>query len=490
MSSSKALTKAMVHFWQNMSQKEDDPNSANPMLYDPIQDGIGTTRKLMQFIAATIVALGAVSAGTVLAWTSPVVNQLRGNDSFNMTDDQESWVGSLLAIGAFFGAIPAGILADMIGRKYINMALALPFLISWGFIIFATNIGMIYAGRIFAGIATGAVCVVAPMFISEIGETSIRGALGSFFQLFLTMGILLVYAAGSVVDWRTLSGICAIAPAMLAVGMIFLPESPVHLVKKERRNDAIQAIKWLWGKQCNSRAAIQVIQNDVDAAAGKASMRDLWTIPANRAGLIICLCLMLFQQISGINAVIFYTQPIFQSAGSSLDASLCTIIVGVVQVFMTFGSTLLIDKAGRRILLMQSSIVMGACLTMLGIYFHLKDGGTDVTAIGWLPLVSLVLFIVSFSLGFGPIPWMMMGELFGPDVKGMASSIAVMLNWTLVFIVTKSFGMMNVTFGSDVTFWIFAVCMAIATTFTALKVPETKGKSGAEIQMILAGKQN
>uniref|UniRef100_A0A1B0CHC9 Major facilitator superfamily (MFS) profile domain-containing protein n=3 Tax=Lutzomyia longipalpis TaxID=7200 RepID=A0A1B0CHC9_LUTLO len=165
-----------------MSQKEDDPNSANPMLYDPIQDGIGTTRKLMQFIAATIVALGAVSAGTVLAWTSPVVNQLRGNDSFNMTDDQESWVGSLLAIGAFFGAIPAGILADMIGRKYINMALALPFLISWGFIIFATNIGMIYAGRIFAGIATGAVCVVAPMFISEIGETSIRGALGSFFQ--------------------------------------------------------------------------------------------------------------------------------------------------------------------------------------------------------------------------------------------------------------------------------------------------------------------
>uniref|UniRef100_A0A1B0FV15 Major facilitator superfamily (MFS) profile domain-containing protein n=1 Tax=Lutzomyia longipalpis TaxID=7200 RepID=A0A1B0FV15_LUTLO len=290
----------------------------------------------------------------------------------------------------------------MIGRKYINMALALPFLISWGFIIFATNIGMIYAGRIFAGIATGAVCVVAPMFISEIGETSIRGALGSFFQLFLTMGILLVYAAGSVVDWRTLSGICAIAPAMLAVGMIFLPESPVHLVKKERRNDAIQAIKWLWGKQCNSRAAIQVIQNDVDAAAGKASMRDLWTIPANRAGLIICLCLMLFQQISGINAVIFYTQPIFQSAGSSLDASLCTIIVGVVQVFMTFGSTLLIDKAGRRILLMQSSIVMGACLTMLGIYFHLKDGGTDVTAIGWLPLVSLVLFIVSLLSWFRP----------------------------------------------------------------------------------------
>ena len=121
---------------------------------------------------------------------------------------------------------------------------------------------------------------------------------------------------------------------------------------------------------------------------------------------IISLALMLFQQFSGINAVIFYTQPIFDSAGSTLDPALCSIIVGVVQVVMTVTSALLIEKAGRRILLLQSSIVMGLCLIMLGVYFHMKaNPDVDVTNISFIPLGSVVLFIVSFSLGFGPIPW-------------------------------------------------------------------------------------
>jgi len=120
---------------------------------------------------------------------------------------------------------------------------------------------------------------------------------------------------------------------------------------------------------------------------------------------VISLALMLFQQFSGINAVIFYAQGIFESAGSTLDPALCTIIVGVVQVVMTVTSALLIEKAGRRILLLQSSVIMGLCLAMLGIYFQMKDAGSDVRNISILPLGSVVLFIVCFSLGFGPIPW-------------------------------------------------------------------------------------
>lgn len=141
-------------------------------------------------------------------------------------------MGSLLAIGAFFGAIPAGILADKLGRKYTSMLLSVPFLLTWILTVTASSVHMLYAARVFAGIATGGACVVAPMFISEIGETSIRGALGSFFQLFLTVGILLVYVIGAYIDWRTLSGICAIPPILLLVGMMFLPESPTYLMKK------------------------------------------------------------------------------------------------------------------------------------------------------------------------------------------------------------------------------------------------------------------
>ena len=120
--------------------------------------------------------------------------------------------------------------------------------------------------------------------------------------------------------------------------------------------------------------------------------------------LTISFALMLFQQFSGINAVIFYAQTIFNAAGSTLDPAICTIIVGVVQVVMTVTSAALIEKAGRRILLLQSCVVMGLCLVMLGVYFQLKENGTDVANISILPLGSVVLFIISFSLGLGPIP--------------------------------------------------------------------------------------
>lgn len=260
-----------------------------------------------------------------------------------------------------------------------------------------------------------------------------------------------------------------------------------RFLPQDRRNDAVLALKSLWGPHCNSKAAIQMLQSDLDASAGKASILDLVRVRSNRTALIICLCLMLFQQVSGINAIIFYANSIFVSAGIEGNSELCTIVIGVVQVLMTFASTLLIEKAGRRILLLQSSVIMGICLAVVGIFFHLKNGGTDVSNLGWLPLVSLVLYIVSFSMGFGPIPWMMMGELFASDVKGLASSIAVMVNWTLVFIVTKCFGLMNESLGGDVTFWIFAECMVVATMFVAIVVPETKGKSTAEIQSILNG---
>lgn len=204
---------------------------------------------------------------------------------------------------------------------------------------------------------------------------------------------------------------------------------------------------------------------------------------------MISLALMLFQQFSGINAVIFFTQQIFKSAGSNIDASVSAIIVGVVQVLMTFLAAALVEKAGRKILLLQSSTVMCLCLTVLGIYFRLKSTGHDVSNIGWIPLLCLVLFIVSFSLGYGPIPWMMMGELLAPEVKSIATSLTVLFNWVLVFVVTNSFGALNDNLGSDITFWIFAVIMALGTIFGFKTVFETKGKSGTEIQFILSGEK-
>lgn len=149
---------------------------------------------------------------------------------------------------------------------------------------------------------------------------------------------------------------------------------------------------------------------------------------------------MFFQQMSGINAVIFYTKDIFDAANTGIDSGIATILVGVMQVISVFVSSIIVDKAGRRLLLLPSAIVMSICTILLGVYFFMKAQSEEsVASIGFLPVISLCLFIVMFSIGFGPIPWMMMGELFANDIKGVAGSAAGTFNWALAFLVTSTF---------------------------------------------------
>lgn len=226
-----------------------------------------------------------------------------------------------------------------------------------------------------------------------------------------------------------------------------------------------------------------------DAARQRAGVLSMVTDRAPRMALICGLGLMFFQQFSGINAVIFYTNNIFQSAGSNIPPVIATIIVGVVQTIATYASSVLVERAGRRILLLQSSIIMGICLIILGIYFKLQMDKVNVDAVGWLPLVCLVLFIISFSMGFGPIPWMMMAELFPVEFRGAATGVTVIVNWILVFIVTLCFPIMKDAIGIYSCFWFFAAIMVIGSFFVFFLIPETKGKSVSQIQAILSGKK-
>jgi len=179
---------------------------------------------------------------------------------------------------------------------------------------------------------------------------------------------------------------------------------------------------------------------------------------------------------------------LFQAAGSDLDPSIATIIVGVIQVVVTFISTLVVDRLGRRILLMISDSVMAICTLLLGVFFYLlNETDNDTSSLGWLPLTSVCVFIVVFSLGYGPIPWMMVGELFAPHIKGFASSLSCVLNWILAFIVTRFYADLASSFGIHTTFWIFSVISAIGTVFVFFIVPETKGKTLDEIQRELGG---
>ncbi|KAI4461916.1 sugar transporter [Holotrichia oblita] len=441
--------------------------------------------KLKQYVAAICVSLGAICAGCVLAWTSPALPKLVQDKV--ITPDQEGIVGSMLALGALISALPAGYFADKFGRKKTLISLAIPFMLNWILIVLANGPFMLYIARFLAGLAAGAMCVCAPMYIGEIAEASIRGALGSFFQMFICTGILLTAIFGSFLSWVWLSAFLGIFPIIFAASLFFMPETPIYLVKMRDLNEARQSLKYFRGYQYKYvDVELREIEKFIEEAnANKAGIKDLFASRANKKAIISGVGIMIFQQFSGINAVIFYTVMIFKSAGSSLSPDLATIIVDIVQLVAAVSSVMLIERANRKFYLRLSSMGMCVCLAALGLYFHLQMNGVKASWLGTLPLASLVLFIVAFSMGFGPVPWMIMSELFAPEIKGVASGLAVMTNWICVFIVTFTFPLMNTHLGGHITFYIFAIIMIIGTIFVQLFVPETKGKTLQQIQEIL-----
>ncbi|VEN45811.1 unnamed protein product [Callosobruchus maculatus] len=457
-------------------------------------DSSNQSKTLPQYIAALSVCMGAVAAGSVLGWTSNISEKLKAKElnGIPIDTDELGWIGSLANIGAMLMCFPIGSICDFIGRKWGCITTVVPFTLGWGLIIFANGTGMIYAGRFLTGLAGGAFCVAAPIYTSEIAQKEIRGTLGSYFQLLLTVGILIAYVAGAYMPVKAFSILCAMIPIAFVVVFFFQPETPVYYMKNNKPEDAKNALQRLRGSEYNCDKEIQDIKASLEQNTDTSvSLADALKMRASKRACVICFGLMMFQQLSGVNAVIFFTGNIFESAGSTLPSSTATIIVGVVQVIATFLSSIFIDKFGRKMLLLGSIAFMMLSEVVLGIFFSLKDRGLvspeTASKIGILPVLCLIVFISAFSLGIGPIPWLISAELMPPEIKSVACSAAATFNWLLAFIVTKNYASLQVAIGGDSTFYIFSSICFIGIFFIYFMVFETKGKSVAEVQAILNG---
>lgn len=271
-----------------------------------------TSIKWPQYVAALAATGGALAAGTTLGWTSPVELRLEEDFDFPISAEQFSWIGSMMNLGAAFVCIPIGILVGIIGRKLTMLSLIIPFTIGWALLIWPNGVAMMYVGRFFVGVAGGAFCVTAPMYTSEIAENEIRGSLGTFFQLMVTVGILFSYAVGSGVNVMVLSIICGCIPLVFGAVFVFMPETPFYLIQNNKTESAIKSIGWLRGKDYDHKNELTDLQNESEhMKQNKISIVEGLKRPATIRALSIGLGLMFFQQMSGINAVIFYSGGIF-----------------------------------------------------------------------------------------------------------------------------------------------------------------------------------
>ncbi|KAJ8920264.1 hypothetical protein NQ315_011925 [Exocentrus adspersus] len=439
------------------------------------------------------VDLLATSGDITLSWTSPIYPKLYSNDtSINpfeepITEDQDAWIGSLVTIGAVIGPLPFGFIAEHLGRKVALLSIAIPHMISYFTLAFAKNVYIYYAARFLGGLAMGGGYTVLPMYIAEVSQDATRGMMSQTLNVFWAIGNFLPYAIGPFISVMYFNIILACIPTTFFVLFLFLaPETPYFLVGKNKLEKAEQALLLLRsGNQEQTRQEFEYIKTHFKGEED-GHFSDIFRNKGLRKAFIVCIVLIIAQELSGFCAITFYLQPIFEAAGTSLSADISALIVGSTIFLSSFILPFVIDSIGRKILTIVSCFGMSAALLMLGAFFFVKDS-TDLDAdnISWMPIFSLIFFIVSFNMGIGSIPWTLSSELFPSNVKQVSSSALSSACWITSFFVTKFFNDMNHTMKRSGTFWFFsAVCLA-AAIFSIIFVPETKGKSFSEIQEML-----
>ncbi|KAM4576928.1 solute carrier family 2, facilitated glucose transporter member 8 [Odontesthes bonariensis] len=453
------------------------------------------------YLATFISVLGPMSFGFVLGYSSPAIPELtRTSDPRLRLDDvQASWFGSIVTVGAALGGLLGGWMVEKIGRKLSLMFCVLPFVFGFTVIIAAQNVWMLYVGRVLTGLASGVTSLVVPLYISETAHEKVRGKLGSCVQLMVVIGIMGVYFAGLFLDWRWLAICCSIPPTLLMVCMCFMPETPCFLLSQGKRREAEEALRFLRGPDASVEWECARIEDACDERGSTFQISDLKD-PGVYKPLLIGVMMMLFQQLTGINAIMFYAENIFEQAHFKAS-DLASVIVGLIQVVFTAIAAMIMDKAGRKVLLIISGVAMTISTAAFGIYFYLMAkiksaalmdvqiaaGEEAHPELAWLALASMAVFISGFAIGWGPIPWLIMSEIFPVKVRGFASAVVVLTNWSMAFIVTKSFQDMMDLLTSAGTFWLFSSVCFVNVIFTMVFVPETKGKTLEQIEAIFRG---
>ncbi|XP_028143798.2 facilitated trehalose transporter Tret1-2 homolog [Diabrotica virgifera virgifera] len=464
--------------------------------YESTEPSNDRPAKFRQYLAAFSATLSALAAGTVLAWTSPILNDLEAGkyNNIKLDSNQIGWIGSFVTFGGMAMCIPTGFICDIIGRKKTLLLLCVPYTIGWLLIIFANNVLMLYFGRLITGTAAGACCIAAPLYTSEIAHKTLRGTLSSYFQLMVTVGIFLGYLLGKYLNALYFTIWCACVPFVFVVFFVFQPESPVYLLKRGLFNDAKGVLTILRGSEYKVDEELNEIEGYLkESSQTTISLTETFKQGSVIKAFIISASLMFFQQFSGVNAVILYTTDIFKTSGVHLDPKSASVMVGLFQVLATFAASLVIDKLGRRILLFISALFVTVNLFLLAIFFTLKDR-TDISdniieKLGFIPVGALCLFIIAYSLGLGPIPWVISSEIFPTEIKSVTSSTAGTVNWFLAFILTRFYLQISNYIGQDSTFYIFGSASMIGIFFVYIFVPETKGKNILEIQAALNNNQ-
>lgn len=394
--------------------------------------------------------------------------------------------GSLLHVGAMIGSLMGGGLNIYLGQR-VTLLLAMPFSLAlWLGMSFTSTVWVLQLMRAFLGMTQGFIGAASANYLAEVTQSELRGRLMSFLDIGRQSGILLVYIVGSIeLTWRDVMLVCGCVTTLPTfVGLLFLPNSPRWLVTRGRHDEAYDALVFLRGPDHNSKLELQTIVDHFNqATANKPSTADQlkqMREPTIFYRLIFMGVLTVLLQFTGNVPIVTYVVPIFQAANSQLNSYASAVSIASLRVAGTVAFMLVVERMGRRTLLVTSSLACTATLLLLGVYFLLQNMGIDVTSISWLPLVSLLVYM-PFVVAIQAVVAILRSEIYPTSLRAATVSIIYIVFFLAMFAVTQLFPVMAETTGEQGVFWTYAAACLIMAVMAALLLPETRGLTLEEV---------
>jgi SP family arabinose:H+ symporter-like MFS transporter len=447
-----------------------------------------TVKPYLRFICL-IAAVDSSIYGYDTAVISGTVQALRAH--FQLSSLDLGWVVGSALLGCIVGVLLVGRLTDWLGRWRMFLVSALLFIVSALWCYFANSVSDLVLARMVGGLGVGFGSLLVPIYIAEISPPGIRGALVSLHQLGIVTGMTLAYVANAWIGragtevwlaehgWRLMLAACGIPAIIFLALMSWIPESPRWLIKRGRTDEALRVLRRLHDEPtalCEARE----IQASVGQEQGK--IRELFR-PGVRNVMFMAMTLALFQAITGINVIMYYAPSIYASVGVGTSSALAQqVINGLALIAGTVSSMFVVDRLGRRPIMLMAMTAMGLSLALLGVFF----GNTGSAGLGWGTVLCTLLYIYAFNFGMGGIYWVMVSEIFPTRIRGAASSLSVVFLWGGNYLVLLVFPtMLDVLKGH--VFYVFAALCGLCLAFIGYFVPETKGKTLEAIEAELFG---
>ncbi|XP_054261413.1 facilitated trehalose transporter Tret1-like [Macrosteles quadrilineatus] len=450
------------------------------------------TAKFRQYLAAILVSLLGLCLGSTVGWTSPMQPLLTSdNPPFGtepLTMDTVSWLGSINYFGAIAGTFFWGRVADRLGRKTAASLVAVPFIVGWTLILVAQQVWWLVVARFVIGIGATGTIVAVPFFISEMAEDKVRGFFGSFLSMFVFGGILYSYIIGAYLKYHGLAILGLAVPVVFAVTFIWLPETPVFLWKNGEEEKAEKSLLWYrGGDKVMTDKELWRLKDLTKEQIKRPNLKSLVATKGTRKALIIGIALWVSKIGSGMFPILSFAVNIFEMCDTSLTPYQAAIMMATMQLISGIFCSALVERLGRKMLVVGSLMTIAITLTVLGAYLTFIEEFQAYPILKWVPVVCLCLHVIALGVGIGPMAFVVSAEIFPPEIRGLAMSKLQLLFSTLAFATIKMFPWMKFYLKPQGCFWFYGLSSFIFSLFFCFYLPETKGRTQNAILRLLNG---